>query len=149
MNNTRLAGILILLFVIIAGCSGNYGKVRKQAGNVDKVTLAELRDNWDDYDIHYGMRSSRWASAIMFDPKNNDTKLVGDSWIKIEDPETLNEKIEEIGRQYDFAKVHIIEGADNQVYGYIYYPTYLYVPVEIADDRTLYVSSLPPYKSAP
>jgi hypothetical protein len=89
------------------------------------------------------------ADAIMFDPKDNGTKLEGDSWIKIEDQKTLNEKIKEIEGQYDYAKVHIIEGADNQVFGYMYYPTYLYVPVNIVDERTLYVSTLPPYKSAP
>jgi len=149
MNIKRLAGIAIVILAFIMGCSGTYGKISKQTGTGDKVTLAELRDNWDDYDIYYGMRSNRWASAIMFDPKNNGTKLLGDSWIKIEDQETLDKKIKEIEGQYDYARVHIIEGENNQVFGYMYYPTYLYVPVNIVDERTLYVSTLPPYKSAP
>jgi hypothetical protein len=150
MNIKRLAGILILIFVFIMGCSGTYGKInRRQNETFHKVTLAELRENSDDYNIYYGMRSNRWASAIMFDPKDNGTKLAGDSWIIIEDQETLNQKIEEIKSQYDYARVHIIEGENNQVFGYMYYPTYLYVPVKVIDERTLYVSSLPPYKSAP
>ena len=149
MNIKRLAGILILIFAFIMGCSGTYGKIGKQNETLDKVTLAELRENSDDYDIYYGMRSNRWASAIMFDPKDNGTKLAGDSWIIIEDQETLTQKIEEIKSQYDYARVHIIEGENNQVFGYMYYPTYLYVPVKVIDERTLYVSSLPPYKSAP
>jgi len=145
----RLSGIVILIFIFIIGCSGTYGKISKLTGTGDKVTLAELRQNWDEYDIYFGMRSNRWASAIMFDPKNNDTKLLGDSWIKVVDQETLNKKIKEIEGQYDYARVHIIEGENNQVFGYMYYPTYLYVPVKIVDERTLYVSTLPPYKSAP
>jgi len=36
------------------------------------------------------MRSNRNADAIMFDPKENGKKLDGDSWIKIEDQETLD-----------------------------------------------------------
>ena len=85
----------------------------------------------------------------MFDPKDNDTKLVGDSWIKIEDHETLNEKIKEIQNLYDYAKVGIIEGSDGQAFGYMYYSHWLHIPIKVVDERTLYVSTLPPFKSAP
>ena len=149
MDIKRLVGILILLFIFIMGCSGNNGKIRKQSGAGDKVKLAQLRDNWKEYDIYYGMRSNRYNDAIMFDPKNNATRLTGDSWIKIENQETLDEKIEEIQMLYRYAKVHLIEGEENAVFGYMYYAFYLSVPVQIVDDRTLYVGSLPRYKSAP
>jgi len=139
----------MLIFAFIVGCSGTNGKISRQNGTADKVTLAELRENWNDYDIHYTTRNGRWAAAIMSDPKNNDTKLAGDSWIKIEDKETLSESIREIHLWYDYARVHIIEGPDNQVFGYIYYATYLQVPVEVVDERTLYVSTLPGFGSAP
>ncbi len=52
----------------------------------------------------------------MFDPKDNGKKLEGDSWIKIEDQETLDEKIKTVQSRYDYAKVHIIEGKDNQFF---------------------------------
>ncbi len=149
MNIKRLVGITIVIFAFVIGCSGTYGKIIKQSGTGDKVTLTELRENWDDYDVYYGMRSGRWASAIMFDPNNNSTKLAGDSWIKIENQETLNAKIKEIQDQYDYVSVNIIEGPDSQIFGYMYYPSYLHLPVKVADERTLYVMSLPPYKSAP
>ena len=149
MDIKKLAGIVILILIFIMGCSGNYGQIKKQTGADDKVTLSELRDNWDDYDIYYGMRSNRYADAIMFDPKDNGKKLKGDSWIKIEDQETLVEKIKGLQGIYDYAKVHIIEGADNQFFGYMYYGGYFHVSVNIVDEQTLYVSSLPRYKSAP
>jgi len=149
MDIKKLAGIVILILIFIMGCSGNYGQIKKQTGADDKVTLSELRDNWDDYDIYYGMRSNRYADAIMFDPKDNGKKLKGDSWIKIEDQETLVEKIKGLQSIYDYAKVHIIEGADNQFFGYMYYGGYFHVSVNIVDEQTLYVSSLPRYKSAP
>jgi hypothetical protein len=152
MNIKKLTGILVLLFIFILGCSGNTGnngKIRKQTGTGDKITLAELRNNWNDYNIYYGMRSNRWADAIMFDPKNNGTRLAGDSWVKIEDQETLDEKIQEVKSWYNYRSVYLIEGEDNQVFGYMFYPYYLRVPVEIVDEQTLYVGSLPRYKSAP
>ena len=149
MDIKKLAGIVILILIFIMGCSGNYGQIKKQTGADDKVTLSELRDNWDDYDIYYGMRSNRYADAIMFDPKDNGKKLKGDSWIKIEDQETLVEKIKGLQGIYDYAKVHIIEGADNQFFGYMYYGGYFHVSVYIVDEQTLYVSSLPRHKQAP
>ncbi len=152
MGIKKLTGVLILLFIFIMGCAadmGNYGNVRKQYVTEDKRTLAELRDNWNDYDIYYAKRSNRWADAIMFDPKNNGTKLTGDSWFKIENQQTLDEKIKEIQNLYRYARVYLIEGADNQVFGYMFYPYYLRVPVKIVDERTLYVESLPKYRSAP
>ena len=98
---------------------GKLWSYKKQTVTEDKETLAELRDNWDDYDIYYGRRSNRYTDAIMFDPKNNNTKLSGDSWIKVEDQEALNEKIKNIQRLYKYARVHLIEGVDNQVFGYM------------------------------
>ena len=85
----------------------------------------------------------------MFDPKDNGKKLKGDSWIKIEDQEILVEKIKGLQSIYDYAKVHIIEGADNQFFGYMYYGGYFHVSVNIVDEQTLYVSSLPRHKQAP
>ena len=141
---------LIPYFLVITlGCSGNYGQIKKQTGTEDQITLAELRENWDDYDIYYGMRSGRYADAIMFDPKNNSTQLRGNSWIKIEDQESLDEKIKDLQSIYDYAKVHIIEGENSQFFGYMYYGGYFQVSVNLVDEQTLYVSSLPKYKSAP
>ena len=149
MKIKKVTGIVILIYVLIIGCAGNYGKIRKQTSTENKVTLKQLRDNWDDYDIYYGMRSNRYADAIMFDPKNNSTKLSGNSWIKIEDQVGLDEKIRDIQGMYGYAKVNIIEGPDNQFFGYMFYPSHLSIPVKVVDERTLYVMTLPPYKSAP
>jgi hypothetical protein len=149
MDKKIFAAIIIPIFILAVGCSGEYGNIRKQTGAGGNVTLEDLKDKWEDYDVYYGMRSNRFASALLFDPKDNGTKLAGDSWIKIEDQENLNRRIKEIQTQYDHAGVHIIENQEKQVFGYIYYPIYLHLPIKVVDERTLYVSTLPPYKSAP
>jgi len=51
MDIKRLTGAVILITIFIMGCSGNHGNIRKQADTDDKVNLAELRKNWDEYDI--------------------------------------------------------------------------------------------------
>ena len=144
----RLAVIASLIIGFMMGCSGNYGKIRYQTGTEDKITLAELKDNWDEYDTYYSRSSNRWAAAIMFDPKNNGTKLTGDSWIKIKNQEVLSVSIREIQLYYRNARVKIIEGPDNHVFGYMY-TSYLQIPVSVVDERTLYVGSPQDFASAP
>ncbi len=152
MNIKRLAGIVFLIFVLIVGCSGPNRNIRKQTDNEDKVTLAKLIEDFDDYDIYYTTRSGRWASAIMFDPKDDGKTLVGDWWVKIDDQEGLSESIRQIRMWYDnYARVLVIEGPENQTFGYIYIsPWYIrVVQVKEVDERTLYVGNMPGYGSAP
>jgi len=111
------------------------------------MTVVELRENLKEYTVYYSNRWNSRPSAIMFDPKNDDKKLVGDSWYKIEDQETLSKTIRKIQQKYNYARVEIIKGPDNQVFGYMYYPHWLYIPVKKVGERTLYVSTLPPHKS--
>jgi len=86
----------------------------------------------------------------MFDPKNDDTRLVGDSWIKIADQQTVYETMEIIetvwGSGYE---VVLIEGPDGRLFGYMYYPwkasSYgrAEISLEMVDEKTLYVGSMP------
>jgi hypothetical protein len=149
MNIAKITGLLIIVSFIIIGCSGLYGGIRKQTGTDNKVILSELRNNSDDYYIYYGKRSIRWADALMFDPKNSHTNLSGDSWIRIEDKETLDEKIKEIQSLYKNPTIYLIEGANKQFFGYMYYSGNFHIPLKSVDEQTLHV--LPPqeYWSAP
>ena len=149
MRFKGLAVLAALFLVCISGCSGHHGRISKQTGNANNVNVAELKKNWNDHDIYYSTRNGRWAAGVIFEPKSNDTKIVGDSWIKIEDHETLSRSINEVNMMYSNAKVHNIEGPDGQIFGYIYYPSHLNLIVRRIDERTLHVSRLPEFKAPP
>lgn len=149
MSIKRLAGIAVILLALIIGCAGNYARIIAPSDAADKITLNELKDNWEDYDIYFGRRTASYADAIMFDPKDNNTKLTGDSWIKIEDRKTLDERLNDIHLKYRNAEVHLIEGADNQLFGYMYYSAYFHIGLKIVDEQTLFVYRLPPPRSTP
>ena len=97
MSIKRLAGIVILIVIFILGCSGNNGKFKPQSESDSKVTQRELIDNWSDYNISLGYfkwfgggdlrglgLGGAWLTLIVFDPKNDDRKiLVGSSWSKV------------------------------------------------------------------
>ena len=149
MNVFRIKGLTILLSIFLIGCAGSYGGIRKQTETDNMVTLSKLRNNLDDYSTYFGKRSIRRADALMFDPKNGDTNLTGDSWIIIEDKETLDEKIKEIESMYHNPKIYLIEGADKQFFGYMYYSGNFHIPIKIVDKQTLHVLKPHEYWSGP
>ena len=138
MKTLKYICLLVIAFVFIVGCLEDYGLVERQTSTDNKMTLAELTENWEDYHIYSGTRGGRpRPQGIMFDPKNNDTRLIGDSWIKIADQPSLSEAISAIQNDYDNAKVWIIEGPDGRFFGYMYSP--IQTDVKIVDEQTLYV----------
>jgi len=97
MNIKQIAGIGILIFIFIIGCSGDYGKLKTQSESESKVTQRELIDNWSDYNIwlsYYGGLRGSWLAVIVFDPKNDDRKILvgsGSNWSKVKDQEMWTE----------------------------------------------------------
>ena len=84
------------------------------------MTLAELKENWEDYHIYYGKPVGSLPKNILFDPKNDEIRLVGDGWHKIADEQTLSETISAIQVHWNNQEVMIIEGPDRQFFGYMY-----------------------------
>ena len=83
MKTLKYVSLMFIAFVSIMGCSGNYGKFKTQSESDSKVTQRELIDNWSDYDIRYN------SVVIVFDPKNDDEKILVDSyWSTVKDQET-------------------------------------------------------------
>jgi len=158
MNIKILAGIAILIFIFIMGCSGNYGKVKPQSGSDSKITQRELIDNWSDYDIwltyHPGIRGETWLAVIFFDPKNDDRKILikGGGWSKVKDQEMWTEIVKaNTNSDGDFRLVYSnsnyttgvqeIWGPDNQLYGFIIYQQTVvgWVDVKLVDENTVRV----------
>ncbi len=149
MNTGRLAGILILLFAFMMGCTGSYGKLKTQPEGDSKVTQRELIDNWSDYNI--------WlkSTAVVFDPKNDDRKiLVGSSWGTVKDQKMWTEIVKTkttsdgdfslvwAGYDYRTTGVQEIWGSDNQLYGFIIYQQTMVdsVDVKMVDENTMQLS---------
>ena len=167
MNIKRLAGIAILIFIFIIGCSGNYGKLIPQSESDSKVTQRELIDNWSDYNIWPGYfkwfgggpggagPGGAWLALIVFDPKNDDRKiLVGSSWGKVKDQEIWTEIVKTkttsdgdfslVFADYDYRTTGVQEiwGSDNQLYGFIIYQQTMVdsVDVKLVDENTMQLS---------
>lgn len=141
---------IILIFgiglaLMVSGCAAPTGAGRYKALSTDEErrTLAELEKNWGSYDI-YSDGAVGPTAAVIFDPKNDDRKLTGNGYIKLDDEKSVKLAIQVIQSylQYD-PRVFEITGDDGHFYGYVFLAYYLPVPSRV-DERTL---SLPGYKS--
>jgi hypothetical protein len=137
-----ITGIAILIFVIIMGCSGTYGKLKTQSQSDSKFTQQELIGNWSDYDIWFK------STVIVFDPKSDDKKiLVGNDWDKVKDHETWtkivkanttsHDNIHPVLADYSMTGVREIWGPDNHLYGYIINQRPDLVSTKVVDENTM------------
>ena len=131
MKTMKYFSLLFITFLIIMGCSGNYGNFTPQAGNESKETQRELINNWSDYDIRLINRSGQ-LTVVIFDPKNDGRKiLVGSDWSTVENHEmwaeivkantTIDGDFKLPGYSGGTSRVHEIWGPDSQLYGLLIY----------------------------
>ena len=121
MKQQRGMILSILIFsmvLIIQGCATG-PKIRAQRGSNERISLQDLEETWEEYDISYAGRSVTDFYGIMFDPKDDDIKLGGNRWEKIEDQETRAKVFDSLPNKTIYPSK--IEGPDDQFYGYILY----------------------------
>ena len=140
---------VLLIALIISGCVSwqkNYGKLKTIPNGPNHLTIQNLIDKWDDYHIYssdqYAGPGFRSPLGIMFDPKNNDTMLVGDRWKKVSDQKTLTDMTKRIflATQYE-PWLNEILGPDGLLYGYLYY-SYGVVTLKVVGEKKMYIFNL-------
>ena len=155
MKTLKYVSLLLITFVSIMGCSGTSGKLKTQSENDSKVTQRELIDNWSDYDISLNYSRAPELNLIVFDPKNDDRKiLVKGKWGTVKDQEMWTEIVKAnttgdgdfsmvwAGYSYRTTGVQEIRGPDNQPYGFIIYQQTVVdsVNVKRVDENTMLLS---------
>ncbi|MBW2066296.1 MAG: hypothetical protein JRJ03_15410 [Deltaproteobacteria bacterium] len=102
-------GIVLVLFM--SGCAQNRAKIRIEEG----LSARGLASERDKYLIYYAGSPSR-PIGILFDPKNDGVKLVGERWVKVEDERTLSLLLEAVQAGTSLNKITARRGG--QVFGY-------------------------------
>ncbi len=114
-----ILSILIFSIVLIINGCGPVPRIKPQRGPNERISLQELVQNWEDYDILYAGWSVTDIYGIMFDPKNNDMKLGGNRWKKIEDQDTREKVFGMVPEKTRYPSR--IVGPEDEFYGYILY----------------------------
>ena len=136
---------MILVFVTL-GCSG-YGKVRYLPRDGDAVTVEQLVETFDDFNVYYAGYAVDNPSGILFDPKNDGKTLAPSGrWTKIEDRNTASQVVGWV-RIQDLPgylpALYGIYGPDGQFYGYMYSVWFSQTFTKVIDENTLFVYDLP------
>ena len=143
MNFNRSICIMILVIFALTGCSGDYARIKTLPASESKVTQQELIDNWSDYTIW--LRST----VVVFDPKNDDRKIVvGSNWGTVNDQATwegivkanttADGNITPIWANYSMTRVREIRSPDGQLlFGYIIHQQGDLVSARLVDENTM------------
>jgi len=108
------------------------------------TTLDNLKENWTSYAISYGGGSAGLASAVIFDPKDDNRKLIGKGYRDVKDKETLDRVISTIESYIAFnPTLYKIYGPDQAFFGFVFTAYYRPAPRRV-EDNTL---SLPNWLS--
>ena len=118
--------ILTALIFSFYGCTGeNYGRLR----TTNLITAKDLKQNWADYTVYY-----QPYYALLY-RINNDTKIVLSSrWVEV----SYQDQVKNSTAFY-LSEVREILGQNDEVYGYLVYPSADNAYVKIIDEKTVEV----------
>ena len=144
MRTVKYVFLMFFAFFFIAGCSQDSAIIRTQSAELSKITQQELFNNFSDYTI--------WlrATAVVFDPKDDDLKIVvGGRWGTVKDRATWeqivkhnttsNGNVTPLWANYAMTGVREIRSRDNQLFGYIIHQQRDMVSARVVDANTMRV----------
>ena len=151
--NTRptLSCTLIMLAALfLSSCSSlpQYGALGPLAAGNDTVTIDTLKNGWEEYTVYYSTWYTAAPAALMFDPRNNNTSLIGHSWTRVKNQDDFLKFFERVTGSFTYDSIWAIVGPKKQLLGYMITPTTQLYIKEI-DEKTYYVSNLKVPPSGP
>lgn len=146
MKRKRYCIKVVLLFAVafclLAGCLGlkNYGSLDAAMG---KVTIKDLIENWQNYDIYYAGLAVDNPSAVMFDTKIEGRRITSDKWVPVTEKSVLVTIVEWLDANINYPPdLWRILGPKGKFFGYLY-SYYNEVEIKAIDDQTLWIGNLP------
>jgi hypothetical protein len=146
MKPIKCFSLMLMVFLLILGCSGNNANIKNQSEVESKAMQQKLINSWSDYHIRYR------EFTIVFDPKIDDKSILlggkkGWWWRTIKDQESWAELVKEnttsqgdispVGADYSMTGVREIWGPDSQLYGFIITQQMDTVSTKLVDVNTL------------
>ncbi|RLB40204.1 MAG: hypothetical protein DRH12_10375 [Deltaproteobacteria bacterium] len=103
------------------------------------ITLAEIRSHAEDFDIYWAGLSDDMPTAIFFDPKDDDKRIIGDRWEKVTEPEKLDGMISFVESYLQFdPRLFALIGPNKEVFGYVFSPNFI-IQTKLVNENTIYI----------
>ena len=143
LNSLFFPVLILIITGLFSGCLGNYGKIRMVSGD-HNITLQELKDNWENYDILYAGLATDSPSAIMFGPRADGKRLIGKKWMPVTERSVVDEITGWLNSYVDFPPVlYEILSPENVFFGYIYTSPMEQIVIKQIDPETLELENIP------
>ena len=145
--------LLLLSIWMMPGCLGleKYGSIRASGGQ-DPTTIQTLIENWQEYNIYYAGLSYKSPSAIIFNPKQGDKRIVSEKWMPVTDQSVAVTIVKWLDSYINFPSyLSKILGPKGDFFGYVYTSAEEQVVVREIEPNTLFVEDipLPPFDYGP
>lgn len=146
MKTSRF-GILFLVLAfmtgLMAGCFANYARIKMTSGD-HNATIAEIKENWQEYDIYYAGLSTGSPSAIMFGPRSDGLRLIGKKWMPVTDKSVMDEIIGWLNSYVNYPPtLYQIVSSQGVFFGYIYTSSTEQIVGKLIDPKTMEMENIP------
>ena len=142
MKQQRSILVFALIALYCAACvpSDHYGRLVIDGPD---MTIQQLFDRWQDYNVSYAGVEADIPNAILFDPKGDDkTITLHPYWSPVRDREELQDLLAGIWSfKLDPPRLYKIIGPNNLVFGYLY-TLDTYAHIKVIDDNTLWIDDM-------
>ena len=149
--SVSLVGVLLLFF--LSGCLGleKYGSIRS-AGGQYAASIQDLVENWQEYHIYYAGLSYKSPSAILFNPKEGNKRVVSQKWRPVTDQSVVITIVKWLDSYVNFPPyLSVVLGPNGDFFGYVYTSAEEQVVVREIEPNTLFIEDipLPPFDYGP
>ncbi len=132
-----MAGLITIFFVSSCVTFKSAGVFTAPGPGNKLISLSELEARPSKYHIYYVGLSWDMPTALLFDPKGDDRKIIGQSWVKVQEGHDLHRMINFVKSFTNFdPRLYAIIGPGGQVFGYILAPTFA-IQTRIVDEKTI------------
>ncbi len=147
------ASALMLLLLGSAGCLGleKYGSIRAARGPYAN-DIQNLVSHWEQYHIYYAGLSYKSPSAIIFNPKEGNKRIVSSKWMPVTDHTVVTTIVKWLDSYINYPPdLSVILGPGGDFFGYVYTSAVEQVVVREIEPNTLFVEDipLPPFDYGP
>jgi len=128
-------------FLFISACAG-IARLNQLPQDMKESKLTELMDRWEAYDVRAAVWRGGQVRAILFDPRDDNTRILAEKWVEVKNKEELSSFAARMGSGRSPRLLEIL-GPQEKSFGYIY-TLHSDLQTQVVDEQTIRVFEIRP-----
>ena len=137
-KNTYTLILILSIMLLGMSCSlpQNYARLEPANKPDYRMTVKELIEGYQDYDVYFSGTKGE-PTAILFDPRAKDKKILHKDWTKVKSQKELQTLVTWIKASPASGWTYAILAPDGRFFGYMFTGRQNAAVVKVVDDKTL------------